>query len=410
MRSLLALCLLAIAVPSSAMVVRSPNSTECGSSTSTEDIIGAIYFTTNEPNGNYIISSAFGSDGKLYSQQAIATGGFGGRDLDPPGEGELFSSGVVEPSPLGVISESDPSSLTPIGTPVWSRGEFPISVTFNNAGNVLCALNTGALNGISCFNVDKTEGLMPISDTTRYLHLNQTSPLSGPVSGSASQVTFSEDNQLLIVAVKGLNGTTDAGYLAVWEVYENFTLSQDFHRVALPTGGFYPYSLMTIPGQNAVLVTDPALGYEIFTNVSGSSNTGEHRNIGVGSYARTIPNQLTTCWSAYSPISENYYLSDLADNRIAMISIDGNLNSTIVNYISLGKNFGPLDMATVSIKGQGFLYVLSTTPQAVDVFSVDKPGKAVHIQRFDYTAFAKSAGITLHAKYLAGMSSFTWKQ
>ncbi len=210
-------------------------------------------------------------------------------------------------------------------------------------------LNTGALNGIrlatsfgqckhcltivisSCFNVDKAEGLTPISGTTRYLHLNQTSPLSGPVSGSASQVIFSEDNQLLIVAVKGLNGTTDAGYLAVWDVYENFTLSQDFNRVALPTGGFYPYSLMTISGQNAVLVTDPALGYEIFTNISGSSNTGEHRNIGVGSYARTIPNQLTTCWSAYSPISENYYLSDLADNRIAVISVDSDLNSTIVN-------------------------------------------------------------------------------
>ncbi len=39
-----------------------------------------------------------------YSQRAIATGGFGGRDLNPLGAGELFSSGVVEPSPLGVLA------------------------------------------------------------------------------------------------------------------------------------------------------------------------------------------------------------------------------------------------------------------------------------------------------------------
>ena len=42
-----------------------------------------------------------------------------------------------------------------------------------------------------------------------------------------------------------------------------------------------------------------------------------------------------------------------------------------------------------------FLYVLSTTPKAVDAFSVDGLGKAVHIQRFDYNAYAKSVGIKL---------------
>lgn len=46
------------------------------------------------------------------------------------------------------ISENDPSLLTLLGTPVWSRGEFPVSVAFNKAGDVLCALNTGSLNGI----------------------------------------------------------------------------------------------------------------------------------------------------------------------------------------------------------------------------------------------------------------------
>ena len=108
------------------------------------------------------------------TQRAISTGGFGGRGLQVPGADPLFSQGVIETSPLGIlavanvrihwvvpgwwllmarqpgsdtisvfsISENDPSSLAPLGTPVWSRGEFPVSVAFNKAGDVLCALNT----------------------------------------------------------------------------------------------------------------------------------------------------------------------------------------------------------------------------------------------------------------------------
>ena len=135
----------------------------------------------------------------------------------------------------------------------------------------------------------------------------------------------------MIVAVKGINATAHTGYLAVWDVYENFTLSQDFNRVALPEGANYPYSLTIIPGQNALLAGDPAMGFDVFSNISRNANSGDQRNIGVGSYAQRIPDQLTTCWSAYSPISQNYYLSDLLENRIAIISMDTNLKSTIID-------------------------------------------------------------------------------
>lgn len=75
------LCLLAVAITSNSIVLRSPNSTQDGSSTSEELPMGATYCTslvtpqaaligyitvmTNEPSGNYIISTAFGADGKL---------------------------------------------------------------------------------------------------------------------------------------------------------------------------------------------------------------------------------------------------------------------------------------------------------------------------------------------------------
>lgn len=42
-----------------------------------------------------------------------------------------------------------------------------------------------------------------------------------------------------------------------------------------------------------------------------------------------------------------------------------------------------------------FLYVVSAIPRAVDVFSLDGPGQAEHIQRLDVAGFAKSVGITI---------------
>jgi len=170
---------------------------------------------------------------------------------------------------------------------------------------------------------------MPIPDTTRYLQLNQTTPPTGPISGSASQIIFSEDNNLLIVAVKGTNATNEVGYLAVWDVYQNHTLSCNFDRVALPSGGFYPYSFSIIPGQDALLASDAALGFDIFTNVSGSMNSsGGHA---IESYAQSIPNQIATCWSTYSSTTGNYYLVDLLGSQITEVNVGENMNSTIVN-------------------------------------------------------------------------------
>jgi hypothetical protein len=149
------------------------------------------------------------------------------------------------------------------------------------------------------------------------------------VFGSASQVIFSEDNKLLIVAVKGNMATNQTGYLAVWDVYQNNSLSEHFNQVAAPAGGSFLYSLTLVAGQNAILATDVAVGYDIFTNMAGSWNTTSSAD--VGSVAINIPNQQTTCWSTYSPKTGNYYLSDAAENRIVEVSVDANLTSAIVN-------------------------------------------------------------------------------
>jgi hypothetical protein len=88
-----------------------------------------------------------------------------------------------------------------------------------------------------------------------------------------------------------------------------------------------------VRGQNAYLATDPVMGFDILSNVSGSANGIDQHN--VESYAKRIPNQITTCWSAYSSLTENYYLVDLHGYRVAEVSIGKNLESTVVNVCGL---------------------------------------------------------------------------
>jgi hypothetical protein len=46
------------------------------------------------------------------------------------------------------IAEDDPANLTMIGQPVSSHGDYAVSVAINKAEDKVCALNSGAVNGV----------------------------------------------------------------------------------------------------------------------------------------------------------------------------------------------------------------------------------------------------------------------
>ena len=48
------------------------------------------------------------------------------------------------------IDPRKPTSITPLGDPISSEGEFPQSIAFNGDGSRLCVLNGGAVNGVKC--------------------------------------------------------------------------------------------------------------------------------------------------------------------------------------------------------------------------------------------------------------------
>lgn len=212
-----------------------------------------------------------------------------------------------------------------------------MSLAFTSDGSRLCVLNGGTVNGVkcvcilrplvlililphSCFAVDKKAGLKALPNTLRSLGLNQTTPASGP-AGSASHLVFSEDGKQLMASVKGVPPTP--GMIAVWDVADDGSLSADFKPLAPPTGGLLPFSMTLIPGKNAVLTTDPGVGFDVVDLSGGNSSS-----------AVTIDGQNATCWSSFSTKTGNFYLTDIGTAIVTEVNVDDNLKASIVKVSS----------------------------------------------------------------------------
>jgi hypothetical protein len=216
-----------------------------------------------------------------------------------------------------------------------------MSLAFNQQGDKLCVLNGGKVNGVksaffqisfeknaygevdsSCYNVDKTKGLTPIPNSLRPLGINQTTPATGP-EGSASHVIFSENGQNLIASVKG-QSAAEPGFLAVWNVQQDGSLSETPQKMAPAQNGALPFSMTVIPGKNAILATDAGLGFDIFDMSNNGSASGNR------SSANPIAGQKATCWSSFSSKTGNFYLTDIGTSMVTEVNVNNNLNGTIV--------------------------------------------------------------------------------
>ncbi|KAF8197454.1 hypothetical protein BJ912DRAFT_1020787 [Pholiota molesta] len=324
-------------------------------SPSTGQAFGAAYFITNEPSGNVLIAADIASNGKLTLRRAFDVGGLGAHGLSASvGPDPLFAQGSVKASSAGnivatvnpgsntlavfSINPNDATSLQMIGKPVGSGGEFPMSLTINKAGNTVCALNGGAVNGVGCFKVDPKQGLVPIANTVRSLGLNQTTPATGP-AGSASHIIFSEDNSQLIASVKGV-----------------------------------PHSPDSLP-----------------------------------SSANAIAGQSATCWSSFSPKTGNFFLTDIGTSTITEVNVDANLKGTIVKQYPQTAGSATIDNDVATVNGNDFLYVLAPNATSIDVLALPAAGKATSIQKVDIAGPVRSAGITISANNLQGMTTFVRK-
>lgn len=185
----------------------------------------------------------------------------------------------------------------------------------------------------SCYSVNST-GLVSVPGTVRLIGQPQITPPFGPAT-SLSQVIFTEDEKHLVAAVKGLTQTQTnfscKGYLAVWDVAANGSLSENFTKVYPKDGGASPFAMTIIPGSNAIFAADTAIGYDIFDFSDVSTASTSNR-----SSANATPGG-GNCWSAYSNKTGSYYLVAPGSDNVTEVTINSDLTSSVVN---VGSSYG----------------------------------------------------------------------
>jgi hypothetical protein len=222
------------------------------------------------------------------------------------------------------IKPDDPANIEIVGGPVASGGEFPVSLAVNKAGDRVCVLNGGAVAGVNCFSVSNTTGLTAIPGTRRPLDLKQSTPPKGPPV-TASHLLFNEAEDKLMASVKG-NGDATQGFLAVWNIDKNATLSEKFAKITSSDKGSLPFGMALVPGKNAAVVADPAVGF----NVLDLSNIKDGDNLPGKSSVTKVEGQVATCWVVRSEKTSNFYLTGVVTAKITEVNIDNDLKPKVV--------------------------------------------------------------------------------
>lgn len=214
----------------------------------------------------------------------------------------------------------------------------------------MCVLNGGAVNGVTCFNVDPTNGLTTTDTAPRGITqgLNQTTPPVGPFS-TASDIQFNPSSSALIVSVKGSPLTTPVspGYLYAWPV-ENGTVGTT-PVVSKLDNVILDFSLSFTDSDFNLLITDPAIGAD-FLSISSSLEITVAQPI-------NITYQKAACWSYYDSANSVVFVADAASTNITAIStVDGSIVQTIDYNPSLN---GGQDMVVV---GNSLFFLTSAGP------------------------------------------------
>ncbi|KAF8638172.1 hypothetical protein AX17_002395 [Amanita inopinata Kibby_2008] len=231
---------------------------------------------------------------------------------------------------------------------------------------------------------------------TRSLGLNQTTPPSGPV-GSAGDIEYTEDGKHLMVIIKGL--PPNPGYLAVWDVDTNGSLSTGFKTIS---GGNLPWSITNIPGKNALLSADGGYGFDMFDLDAPAGATSGTPAAFTG---YTLQGQLANCWSGYSKNTGNYYLADFG-SVISEIHVDDQLNATVVGRHPANTGDGTIEFGITDVAGKDYLYVIAANTTSLDAFSLDGPGKATLFQTLDVGTIIQGAGQEISPDFISGVGIY----
>jgi hypothetical protein len=216
-------------------------------------------------------------------------------------------------------------------------------------------LNAGKNNGVQCFKVT-SKGLQKIANSNRPLRLNESTPPSGANStGGVSTVLFTRDGSKLVVDVKGVPDTNAPGYLAVWDVNSDGSLSQNHQSFPAPTrAGQLNFGMVYLNKKEGFVMADASQGGLVYDFSKGYNSRYQARNI-------KTPGQMITCWASYASKSDTYFFTDAGAAIISEYSInESTLNTTLVKQYQLPKSVAVLDTAVGTFGSKQYVGHMTT--------------------------------------------------
>jgi len=269
-----------------------------------------------------------------------------------------------------------------VGKPVNSGGNFPGSVVVSSKGHV-CAANGGNTNGVQCFKIT-SNGLVKLPNTNRILGFPQTTPPTNNATlNSMSTILFSPDETKLLVDVKGLTTQNVPGFIAVWDVMSDGSLSKSHQTISAPSSvGALPFGMTHLDGKDGYVASDPTVGGIIFDFSKGyTQKAAKAMNF-------VLPGQGITCWTTYASKSDSYFMTDFGTQTLFEVSIDNDtLDTKLINKFQL-PNTTTINIDTVAgtLKNKDqYLYQLAPFGSSLFVFDVQPAGKTKLIQSYNFT-------------------------
>lgn len=206
--------------------------------------------------------------------------------------------------------------------------------------------------------------------------------------------------------MKGSAG--NPGFLAVWEVNDDGSLSENFTK-NVPAGGNSPASLTFVRGADALLNTDATSGgYNIFDFGAGAAANGTAAN-GASLVAQSaltpIGKASHAAWSEFSDATRNYYISDSQVAALTEVEIDpATLQTKVVQQVPLPAP--AIDQEVNLINGKDTIFLVSPKTMTMEVLSLVAPGQIEKKQSFDLAAAAAQAGVPLSPANVQGVNGF----
>jgi len=342
--------------------------------------------------------SGYATTGNVQSQYALAVAG-GYLFATNPGSGTVsqFSISTSDPTQLTFVSATSTGGDWPNSVSAWSK----------NGRNLLCVVNSGAVNnGLRCFTFSST-GMTAISNGDRWFNETLTTPPAGHTG--PSQVSILPDASGVVIIDK----TPPTTLAPPYRLYTLDSTTNLPSAASSNSGAIGAVNFAGVFAPDGVFVTvDAGSGVMLVTLATGSTPSLTT----AAAYFPLSP-AVAPCWIAWSPETTHFYTGNAGSQSITEFSRSGS-TLTILRQIPVGH--GLTDVLVATVAGADYLfantgvsvnaYWLSTTAapanyQNVTTGAVHPVGLAYALATSGAATVAVSAAVVAMAVLFAALAA-----